>query len=207
MKRAIGLTGVAGAGKDLFFKLISKRLPVRRFALADLLKVDVQTWCIDRYGIDPTDCDREAKEKIREFLVFHGTFQRKKSKGQFWIDKLDHQIKSFLTNAITDGVPGVPCVTDIRYQEYERDEVTWLKNDLNGVLVHISQRTIPTGVRFAGETAVRPPANREEAKHDPILRGMADYSLCWPRVTSEALEEDGTLNSEAEKFVNWYKKA
>ncbi len=51
LRMPIGVSGVAGAGKDLFFELISRRLPVRRFALADALKVDVQRWCIDRYGI------------------------------------------------------------------------------------------------------------------------------------------------------------
>ena len=36
----------------------------------------------------------------------------------------------------------IPIVTDIRYSEYKKDEVDWVKNELNGVVVHISQYEI-----------------------------------------------------------------
>jgi len=88
-RTVIGISGVAGAGKDLFFNLLSNEIRARRFALADSLKYDVRDWCIRRYGIDPLECSREDKEKIREFLVFHGTFMRKRTQGRFWLDKLD----------------------------------------------------------------------------------------------------------------------
>ena len=48
----IGLSGVAGAGKDLFYSLLSKRIPCQRFSLADGLKSDVRDWCIENYNID-----------------------------------------------------------------------------------------------------------------------------------------------------------
>ena len=30
-------------------------------------------------------------------------------------------------------------ITDVRYDEYNNDEVDWLKNELGGTLVHLSQ--------------------------------------------------------------------
>ena len=70
MKRTvIGLSGVAGVGKDLFFQLLSKKINVRRFALADALKREASIWTYKQYGIDALNCSREEKEVIRRFLV------------------------------------------------------------------------------------------------------------------------------------------
>lgn len=207
LRMPIGVSGVAGAGKDLFFELISRRLPVRRFALADALKVDVQRWCIDRYGIDPTNCSREDKEKVREFLVFHGTFMRKRSEGRFWIDKLDSKIKSFLLNAQSNDIP---IVTDIRYSEYKKDEVDWVKNELNGVVVHISQYEIKDTVSKRNwpkkemGRVYREPVNFEEARQDPLLKSNADFSVEWEKIKCDNPSENEYLNKKAEKFVEWY---
>ncbi|MAF24544.1 hypothetical protein CL634_03070 [bacterium] len=203
----IGVSGVAGAGKDLFFSLLSKRMGVRRFALADKLKWECAAWCNNEYDIDPLGCTREEKEKIREFLVFHGTFKRKTSKGRHWIDKLDSDIKGFLLNAQTDDVP---VVTDIRYQEYKNDEVSWIQNELNGVLVHVSQYEIKE-VTSKGEwpkkemkKVFREPINFEEARQDPIVMGKADFLVKWPKIKGDNLLENEYLNQEVENFTNWY---
>ena len=192
----IGISGVAGAGKDLFFNLLSKHLGVRRFALADQLKYDCAAWCYDQYGIDPLDCTREEKDQVRELLVFHGVFKRKLSNGRYWINKLDSQVKSFLTNAQTDDIP---VITDIRYQEYEKDEVYWVKNELKGVLVHVSQYQIKEGKRHW-----RDPANPEEARQDPILKNHADFSVEWEKIKCDNPEESEYLNQRVEEFVKWY---
>ena len=197
MDRAvIGISGVAGSGKDLFFSLLSKHLGVRRFALADQLKQACSKWCLSEYGIDPTNCDREDKEKIREFLVFHGVFKRKLSNGRHWVDKITPNIQSFLINANTEDVP---VVTDVRYQEYEKDEVSWLKNELNGVLVHISQYQNKDGKRIWKD-----PANSEETRQDPILKNHADFSIEWEKVKCDTPLENEYLNSKVLEFVTWY---
>tara|TARA_B100000959_G_C14737071_1_gene523392 strand:- start:85 stop:729 length:645 start_codon:yes stop_codon:yes gene_type:complete len=203
----IGLSGVAGAGKDLFFDLLSKKMPVRRFALADKLKWDCAKWCYREYDIDPLGCSREEKEQIREFLVFHGTFKRRLSKGQYWINKLGPDIKGFLLNAQTEDIP---VITDIRYQEYKKDEVTWVKNELNGVLVHISQyenKEVPDKAQWPktkiGKVFLEP-TNEEEKRNDPILIKNADFLVKWKKINSDNPLDNDYLNEEVDKFVSWY---
>ena len=198
MKRTvIGLSGVAGVGKDLFFQLLSKKINVRRFALADALKREASIWTYKQYGIDALNCSREEKEVIRPFLVEHGTQKRKMSEGRHWIDILDRDIKGFLLNAQTEDVP---VVTDIRYQEYEGDEVDWLTKELQGVLVHISQFEID---RATGEKIWKQPANEEERKMDPLLNGLSEYRIRWPKVDEDLIKSE-ILNQHVDKFVKYY---
>ena len=84
----------------------------------------------ENYGIDSIDCTREDKEKIRDFLVFHGTTKRNTSEGRHWIDVIDSIIKMEKDNY------DYFIISDVRYDDYEKDEVYWLQEELNGVLVH-----------------------------------------------------------------------
>ena len=203
----IGLGGVAGAGKDLFFDLLSNKIPVRRFALADKLKWETAAWCYEHYNIDPLGCSREDKDKVREFLVFHGTFKRRLSKGRHWINKLSPDIESFLMNAVTEDIP---VITDIRYQEYENDEASWIKDELNGVLVHISQyekKEIPDKRNWPktkiGKSFLKP-VNTEEERMDPIIKKNADFLVKWEKIKCDNPRDSAYLNSEVDKFVSWY---
>ena len=78
--QVIGVSGVAGCGKDLFSSSVEDELTLKGFKArkiaSPLLKSEVRQWCIENYGIDSIDCTREDKEKIRDFLVFHGTTKR-----------------------------------------------------------------------------------------------------------------------------------
>ena len=196
LRMPIGISGVAGAGKDLFFSLLCKHMSVRRFALADQLKYDCNQWCYDQYDIEPINCSREEKEQIREFLVFHGVFKRRLTNGRYWVDKLTPKVKQFLINAQTDDIP---VITDIRYQEYEKDEVYWLKNELEGVLVHISQYVNKDGKRIW-----KGPANSEEERQDPILKNHADFSIEWEKIKCDNPEESEYLNQKVKEFADWY---
>ena len=104
----------------------------------------------------------------------------------------------------------IPVVTDIRYQEFEKDEVYWLNQELGGVLVHISQFTTSrmAGSRAAYRTPVKKykqPSNEEEERMDPILKGLADYKVDWPRVDEE-LTKSAVLARHVDDFVTWYEK-
>ena len=56
--KIIGISGVAGAGKDLFFKLLSQKIKCKRFSLGDELKEEIKPYCLAHFGIDPTNCSR-----------------------------------------------------------------------------------------------------------------------------------------------------
>ena len=182
----IGISGVAGSGKDLFYSLLSARLNTRRLALADELKRELRDFSISYYGIDPINCNREDKEKIRSLLVFHGNFKRKQTEGRYWIEKLNKTLDSSLSNQIS-------CITDIRYSEYKNDEVQWLKKERKGVLVHISRILKDGGIHQA--------PNEFERNNDPILKNEADYRVYW-HTTNDIAE----LDCYIDKFIKWLDK-
>tara|TARA_Y100000766_G_C18916728_1_gene612181 strand:- start:9701 stop:10270 length:570 start_codon:yes stop_codon:yes gene_type:complete len=160
----IGLAGVAGSGKDTFYSVLSSKIKANRFSLADKLKEEVRPWCWKHYGIDPLNCHRHEKELIRDFLVFHAKHMREKTNGRYWVDKIDDEVRS--------STEKYKIITDIRYDDYDNDEVSWLKNELGGVLVHISM--------VKGDGSLVQPANSEEARNNPKLIEKADYKIKWP---------------------------
>jgi hypothetical protein len=162
----IGITGVARSGKDTLYKLIEKKLnkesiSTKRFALADNLKKDLKEFIITKFNIDIDIANSENKEIIRPIMVAYGKCKRKQTEGRYWIDLLDKELSS---------CSFIPVVTDIRYDEYPRDEYFWLSKEKKGFLIHISR---------AHEGKIVPPANEEEAKNDKVLAEKADYKMVW----------------------------
>lgn len=189
----IGLSGVAGAGKDLFFTLLSKKISCQKFSLADALKSEVGLFSYPQYGIDPLDCSREEKDAIRPLLVLHGTFKRNQSDGRHWIEKLN---KKILLNNINDSIV---VVTDIRYDDYPKDEVFWLKEELGGVLVHISLYEEIPRLNASYKNFVEP-INEEEARNNPKLKSQADYIVEWKKAKDDKEKE---LEPYIDAFISW----
>ena len=186
----IGLSGVAGCGKNTVASIIGKLLqrlglPHRELSIANNLKKELSSASKDLYGIDSFNCTREEKDLIRPFLVAHGEIKRKLSNGRHWVDRVTSELAPEKINIITD----------VRFNEYEKDEVYWVKNEINAVLIHISQ--------FHEENNKRiflPPANQAEAKNDPLVKREADFVLNWPR------EKDATKQIlNCEKLLKWLK--
>jgi dephospho-CoA kinase len=96
-KRVIGISGLAGSGKDTFVDLLQKQIPqVKRFALADALKVEINPYLIKEFGVDIFTCDRETKNMHRPLLVSHGKERRISSQGRYWVELLDKKIRRYL---------------------------------------------------------------------------------------------------------------
>ncbi len=194
MSTYIGLSGVAGSGKDLFFSLLSQKINCERYSLADSLKKEVSEFTKEQYDIDATNCSRSEKDLIRPILVAHGTIKRDRSNGRHWIEKINKKInKNNLTNSVV-------VITDIRYDDYSEDEVHWLKNELGGYLVHITlfdevQRL--NGLFKKYKTAI----NEEEARNNPKLAEKADFKIEWKREKDRNL-----LNQHIENFLEWLKE-
>ena len=190
----IGLSGVAGAGKDLFFTLLSKKLNCQKFSLADALKAETAPFCSDQYDIHPLTCSRKEKDLIRPFLVFHGTFKRNLTEGRHWIEQLNKKInKNNLTNSIV-------VITDIRYDDYPKDEVYWLKEELGGVLVHISMYEEVPSLCGSHTKNFRKPINSEEARNDPKLESQADYIVQWKKAKND---KEKKLEPYIDGFISW----
>tara|TARA_Y100000593_G_C4297460_1_gene331411 strand:+ start:243 stop:923 length:681 start_codon:yes stop_codon:yes gene_type:complete len=205
MNTIIGISGVAGSGKDTFYDLLSQRMPCHKYSLADELKKEVNQWCRMHYGIDSVECSRDQKEIIRPFLVFHGTTKRHNTNGRHWIEKLNDKL-------IKDPVSGLKIITDIRYDDYENDEVSWLKNELNGTLVHvsqfeyrrretyISQEEMANGNQGTLVKKFKDPVNSEEARNDPKIKEKSDYEIEWEFIKNGQIDE---LNCYIDDFIKW----
>ena len=187
----IGISGISGAGKDLFFNLCKeylKELKIfsTRIALGDEVKSEAKEAIEEMYGFSPINCSRKQKNSIRSHLVFLGAVKRQQTKGRYWVKKAEHAIENlhqkFLPQILTN--PFV-FITDIRYDEYKKDEVYWIKNELEGTLVHvekfkpfpkINEESMPTGL-FSKEWNI--PPNKAERKNDPKLRRSAHKVIQW----------------------------
>ena len=184
----IGIAGVAGSGKDTFGRLVADVFEdsggkVNFLSFAAKLKSEVSDISKQLYGIDPVNCSRDEKNLIRPLLLAHGAIMREKTQGQYWIDGVKKLIKADEMNIITD----------VRFCEYECDEVDWIHNN-NGIVVHIS--------RFFEENGERiyiSPDNEYEKRNDKKLKDESNYSFSWP---TDVSKQKIYLN----KFLKWFVK-
>lgn len=167
-KVIIGITGLAGSGKDTFYSLLSKSIPFERFSLADELKIILRQRLFDKYGYDILSCSREQKNLMRDDLVLFAKQKRIDTNGKYWTELLEPKILASESKFI--------CVTDIRYNYYFEDEVFWLKNRLGGLLIDISRYDQKTNEDLA-------PVNEEESIQYPLTKRVADYFIKWPEVS------------------------
>ena len=184
----IGIAGVAGSGKDTFGKIIGNVFEnsggkVNYLSFAAKLKSEVSEISKKLYDIDPTKCTREEKNLIRPLLLAHGAIMREKTQGQYWINSIKNLI---IENNIN-------IITDVRFCEYECDEVDWIQSN-GGIVVHIT--------RFFEENGQRIyilPDNEYERRNDKILKSKANYSFSWPTNISKQ-------KKYSEKFFKWLVK-
>jgi len=164
-QKIIGICGVATVGKDTLFKIINSINPaITRLALADELKLDCDAFFRQKLGISAFTTDIKEKNLIRPLFVDYGDIKRKQSLGTYWTSLLQPKIEDCMSRG------DIPCVTDIRYDEYQGvDELDWIKKN-NGVLIHVSRRE--QGVLIE-------PANDREKINNPRLMAAADYKLVW----------------------------
>jgi hypothetical protein len=186
----VAICGVATAGKDTFFALLQEYLSqhgltLRRFALADKLKEEINPYLTEQFGISAFTKNPEEKKLIRPSLVAHGFVRRQQSKGTYWTKQLEEPLRK----AMVEGV--IPAVTDIRYAEFAEDEIYWVRK-FGGKLVYITRYTVGPN----GEKVFVQPPNEDERRNDPKLRAQADHIIEWDTVTSPTLENLG-LHIEA----------
>ena len=168
----IGITGTALSGKDTLCRLLLQKLPnARRFALADELKSDLQSFFEEKVGISPWTCDIKEKTLVRPYFVAHGCFKRAQTEGTYWTKKLQPKIDDAVKRGIT------PIISDIRFDQYPFDELYWLKSTNKGILIHVK--------RICREGRYVLPANEDERVNDPKMQAAADFQIVWPTLDNE----------------------
>lgn len=178
----IGIAGAARSGKDTLCRGIIHYLStlgiggIRRSIAGDTVKDDLKPLLREKFDIDSFTEDFDEKESIRPLLVEYGKLQRLKSKGRYFIEKFEFTPEK------------VNIIPDIRYVEYPADEVHWLKNQVNGLLVFIRRK----GVFDANDT---------EKVNNKIIRNYADIQIEW-----DTLKEEEELFEHAKNVIeNYYK--
>ncbi|MEN9445991.1 MAG: hypothetical protein RL728_503 [Bacteroidota bacterium] len=172
----IGISGVARAGKDSFARHLKKLLelstPNKKIKICPLaapLKQDCESFVREKLNLNVFSDNTEEKSIFRELLVWYGKVKRQQTHGQYWTNLLDLSLE----NSDVD----ICIIPDIRYFQYEKDEVPWLKGKPLNCFIHI-QRMLPDG-------SLVPPANMDESINDQIIREYADSSIKVPTFLSE----------------------
>ena len=92
----------------------------------------------------------------------------------------------------------IACITDVRYNNHRRDEVSWLHSH-HGFLIYISQL-----VPVDGQTdLLKPlsPHNEEEMMNDPAVREGSDCVAEIKNATVEKLPE--VLEEKVQEVIKW----
>lgn len=158
----IGICGYANSGKDFLCEILSYKYSIFKISLADSLKFEVRKDFIEKYGIDPVNCSREQKDKIRPHLVSHAKYKRVNSNGTYFTKIVDSVIQSRKIEGLYDFI----VIPDIRHAYYDQDEVQWLKAK-DGILINCERQNV-----FA--------ANHEEEIHQPLVKKASDLNIIWP---------------------------
>lgn len=166
----IGVGCIARVGKDTFFKIFSDILKeyyidCERVALADQLKVETDSFCREKYGISAFTKDAKEKEIVRDCFVSHGKIMRKLTQGKYWTSLVQPIVDNYRKEKKL-----VIC-TDIRFAEFESDEINWLKDKNQGIYIHIN--------RFDSDGNKFLPVNQEEERNEKVLENKADFRLNW----------------------------
>lgn len=199
----VGIAGCARSGKNTFATILKRKLKeagktVEEFAFADALKQDCDVFCKEKLGVSAFTQTPEEKLLIRPLLVWYGDAKRKQSNGRYWVDIIDKQVK--------ESTADYCIVTDVRYDFYPKDEINWVKDECNGVVVHVSRyswdglwevvdnkiRTIPHTMlpdsKYKHKVFVQP-ANDHERENDPKVKNKADFVVEWESVDGLTLDE------------------
>lgn len=127
--KLIGLTGQAGAGKDLVAAFLKMR-SFARFGFADEVRKEVASnqallHQIAIHGLKKDDFYKKPLHPLlRKILQTHGTEYRRSQDPEYWIKKLKQNIESSNVGAIV--------ISDVRFQneaafikEYAPDSEIW----------------------------------------------------------------------------------
>ena len=161
-----GIGGVARCGKDtlgkhLINKLNKSGFPALNISFATELKKDLDPFLKEKLNISAFTDNNSEKELIRPMLVCWGTGTCRKIDPDYWIKKIEKQVKSSINNKI------IVVITDVRYE----NEVKWIKDNA-GFMIHLSRMG-------------QKPSNFQERSNDPIVKRNSDHIIRWKTFTDE----------------------
>ena len=180
----IGISGAARAGKDTLCRGIIRVLKekynvegIRKSIAGDRVKYDLKNVLQENLNINVFTEESQEKEYIRPLLVEYGKLMRNRTQGRYFIEKFSCEENK------------VNIITDIRYAEYSKDEVFWLKKEINGFLIFIERKNIFD-------------ANETEKINNKIIREVADYHLFWDRLDENSEYDRKLIDFHAAEILS-----
>lgn len=181
----LGISGAARSGKDTlcqalikFFK--TKNIIAERRSLAgDTIKNDLKRLIKLKANIDTFTEDSYKKNIIRPLLVEYGKLMRNQTKGRYFIERFKNEHNKIL------------IIPDIRYAEYDEDELHWIKNEENGFLIFITHEYVSD-------------ANETEKNNNKIIKKQSDFHLKWSTLNEKNPIDLREINKTADKIGNIY---
>jgi phosphoribulokinase len=186
----IGISGASRAGKDtlcstLTYLFKQNKINAKRFSIAgDFIKKDLHKVIKSRTNISTFTLNDKEKEVIRPILVEYGRLMRRITQGRYFINQLKNN-KTFVNK-------NVRIITDIRYIEYPKDELFWLKKEEKGFLIFIERENVKD-------------ANVFEKKNNSIIKKSADYVVKMKNFKNKNLLKK-EMEKEAKKIIQLYFK-
>ena len=170
-KIVIGISGYARSGKDTLAGILKSsfsenKIETKIFSFAFSLKNDIDEFCRSKIGISAFSEDTSLKSKIRPMLIAYGQVQRSASNGSYWFNKLKPEIDYFFENG-----GNVAIISDLRFKEFEYDEVDFIKSYENNAIITIS-RIMENGMPNIA-------AHESELENLPKILKFADFELTW----------------------------
>lgn len=161
--KIIGICGYARSGKNTFARFLGKALKenfpskeVREFSFAAPIKSELQDFLFENLGLNSFTEKEEEKRIVRPFLIAYGNAKRKLTNGKHWVEVLEKRVK--------EQNPDYALITDLRFAEYEEDEIDWIKKN-KGTVIYLERTK-------GGEEEKAP--NEFEAENCPKLKERAD---------------------------------
>ena len=152
---------------------------VRKSIAGDAVKADLFDVLMDNFDLNAFTENSEEKEFMRPLLVEYGKMQRKKTQGRYFIERFE---------SVNDKVNILP---DIRYVEYPKDEVYWLKNEVKGLLIFIERKEVYD-------------ANDTEKVNNTIIKNLADYHLKWESLDENNEQQLSLIDNHAKWIIDQY---
>ena len=190
--KIIAVSGLARSGKDTIANKLQEiirennpNLKVSRESLASSLKEEMNEFILSKFNKNIYELDGEDKEMLRPLLVAYGFAKRYQSEGRYFVDLLMKKMQ----NENND----ICIISDLRYADKQNDELFWLKNEVNGKLIHIERFSWKDSAKTR-KNFIKPP-NEDEKRNDPILKSVADFKISW-----ESSKNQKELDDMARKY-------
>jgi ABC-type dipeptide/oligopeptide/nickel transport system ATPase component len=182
--KIIGIAGASRSGKDTLcrslIRILNEKYNVeaeRRSIAGDLIKKNLRSIIINSVGIDSFTENTEEKELIRPLLVEYGKLMRNNTKARYFVENFEVVKEKTL------------IIPDIRYAEYLKDEIHWIKNEVDGYLIFLERENIKD-------------ANETEKINNKKLKILSNCCIRWGKLDENNKSDRKIIDDYSIKILN-----